>query len=289
MLNSHLIASSSRTVRLCSPWGGRWIGHWRTTWPTVCSSAPHSQAAEEAILHLYKQEQKRSTPVRRRLSRTQALLGRLIPGGGCRCRGCKCGVLWGCPPTPHSIADPPSAPHACCCCQMNWWVVVRRVQMGVSIWGAVRLHSMDGWALSGADVQAPWHGVPETVRLDCDEAQQVGCLRGLEGLSAGVGRGQPVTVRKASLMAGSMRRVWALRHQTGAQSSIVECTSAKVPIRSVFAPAPQPEPANRLRSATRDVSFLRSDSRCRRYVSDLSNVAPRYLGSEQKGRISLLY
>jgi len=31
------------------------------------------------------------------------------------------------------------------------------------------------------------------------------------------------------------------------------------------------------RSATRDVSFLRSDSRCRRYVSDLSNVTPRYL------------
>ena len=37
-----------------------------------------------------------------------------------------------------------------------------------------------------------------------------------------------------------------------------------------------------------DVSFLRSDSRCRRYVSDLSNVTPRYLGSEQKGRVSLL-
>ena len=32
----------------------------------VCSSAPHSQAAEEAIPPLYKQEQKRSTPVRRR-------------------------------------------------------------------------------------------------------------------------------------------------------------------------------------------------------------------------------
>ena len=42
------------------------------------------------------------------------------------------------------------------------------------------------------------------------------------------------------------------------------------------------------RSATRDVSFLRSDSRCRRYVRDLSNVTPRYLGSEQKGRVSLL-
>jgi len=27
---------------------------------------------------------------------------------------------------------------------------------------------------------------------------------------------------------------------------------------------------------------------CRRFVSDLSNVTPRYLGSEQRGRISLL-
>jgi len=63
------------------------------------------------------------------------------------------------------------------------WVVVRRVQMGVSIWGAVQQHSMDRWALSrvGAGVQAPWHGVLETVWLCCDEAQQVGCLRGLEG------------------------------------------------------------------------------------------------------------
>ena len=29
-------------------------------------------------------------------------------GGGCRCRGWKCGVSWGCPPTPHSIGDPPT-------------------------------------------------------------------------------------------------------------------------------------------------------------------------------------
>jgi len=60
-------------------------------------------------------------------------------------------------------------------------------------------------------------------------------------LSAGVGRKHPVTIRKASLMVGSMRWVWALRHQTGAQYSAVEC----------------------LKSATRDVSFLRSGSRCR--------------------------
>jgi len=30
--------------------------------------------------HLYKQERKRPTPVRRRLSRTQTLFGRVIPG-----------------------------------------------------------------------------------------------------------------------------------------------------------------------------------------------------------------
>jgi len=40
-------------------------------------------------------------------------------------------------------------------------------------------------------------------------------------LSAGVGHRHPVTIHKASLMAGSIRRVWALRHQTGAQYSTV--------------------------------------------------------------------
>jgi len=39
------------------------------------------RTAEEAMPHLYKQERKLPTPVRRRLSRTQALLGRAIPGG----------------------------------------------------------------------------------------------------------------------------------------------------------------------------------------------------------------
>jgi len=39
---------------------------------------------------------------------------------------------------------------------------------------------------------------------------------------------------------------------------------------------------------TRDVNFLQSDSRCRRYVTVLSNIPPRYAGSEQKGMVSLL-
>jgi len=37
------------------------------------------------------------------------------------------------PPCP-----PPNCAHGC---QGSWWVAVRRVQMGVSIWGAVQLHS----------------------------------------------------------------------------------------------------------------------------------------------------
>jgi len=79
-----------------------------------------------------------------------------------------------------------------------------------------------------------------------------------------------------------------LRHQTGVQHSAAECTRARLAICRVGAPAPQPDPVSRLRSTTRDVSFLRIDSRCRRYVSDLSYVALRYLGSEQD-RGSLLY
>jgi len=36
-------------------------------------------------------------------------------------------------------------------------------------------------------------------------------------LSTSIGRMHPVTIHKASLMAGSMRWIWALWHQTGAQ------------------------------------------------------------------------
>jgi len=114
-------------------------------------------------------------------------------------------------------------------------------------------------------------------------------------LYAGVVRRHPVTIRKASLMTGSMRRVWALRHQTAAQYSAVECTKARVAICRVVAPATQLEPASRLRSATRDVSFLRSDSRCRAIggmratcATLLRGISARYsevflLGAEGQG------
>jgi len=55
----------------------------------------------------------------------------------------------------------------------------------------------------------------------------------------------------------------------------VECPMSWVAIRNVVAPAPQSEPASRFRSGKRDISFLRSNSRYRRYVSDLSTMTPR--------------
>jgi len=78
------------------------------------------------------------------------------------------------------------------------------------------------------------------------------------------------------------RRAFALDGQVSVEWS--RCPgSMERPARDSVAPA------SRLRSATLDVSFLRSDSRCRRYVMVLSNVTPRYLGSEQKGWVALLY
>jgi len=101
-------------------------------------------------------------------------------------------------------------------------------------------------------------------------------------MSAGVGHRHPVTARKAVLMLGSRMRVGALRQQTGAQYSAVEW--ARMAVRNLAAPAPQLEPASHLRRTTCDVTFLQSDSRCRLYMSDLSNVTPENLGSQQKGR-----
>jgi len=162
---SHPPEPSSRAVQ----WGGRWIGHSSTTWSLVCSFATHSQAAEEAVSHLYQQERKRPRPVQRRLSRIHAVLGRAIPRGGADVGDEITESRMCCPTTLYSI--PPRAPHFCCC-QMNWWFAVRRVQMGFSICDVVHLHSVDRWTLSGTDVQAPWHGVLETMWLLFDEAQQ---------------------------------------------------------------------------------------------------------------------
>ena len=120
------------------------------------------------------------------------------------------------------------------------------------------------------------HAGDSVVRLRRSTAGWIAARR---KFPAGVQRRHPVTVRKTPVMTGSMKQVWALRHQTGAQYYAVECSRVEVAIRNVIAPAPQPEPVSHLKSATRDVSFLRRDSRCRRYVSNLSNVPPRHLST----------
>jgi len=272
MLSSDSVVSSSRTVRPCSPWGGRWVGHWRATWSTVCSSAPHSQAAEEAIPHLYKQEQKRPTPVRKRLSRTQALLARVIPRRWVPVSGMKMRSLVGL--SAHSAFHWWSAQRAartkllsdklmpCCAAGTNGCLELRRRAFALGGWVSV------GWSRClGAMARRPGDSVA-ALRRSSAGWMPARIVR----LSAGVGRMHPVSIGKASLTAVSMRRVWALRHQTVAQYSAVECTRARVSVRNTVAPAPQPEPTSRVRSATRDVSFLRSDSRFPRYVSDLPNV-----------------
>jgi len=124
VLSSHAIVSST-TVRLCSPWGGRWdctledkIG-----WPFVIlrhthrlQNEPYPICASRSwnITHL----------IHRQLSRNHPVLGRAIPWGGVLVLEIKVRSLGGvvqplCIP---SVYCP--APHSC---QLKWWVTVRRV------------------------------------------------------------------------------------------------------------------------------------------------------------------
>ena len=80
LLSQHQVLLS-KTVRPCAPSGARCIGHVVRTWSAVCSEAPHSQFGEEARPHLCMDEWNRPTPVRRRLSLTQAARGKPIPTG----------------------------------------------------------------------------------------------------------------------------------------------------------------------------------------------------------------
>ena len=79
VLLSQQRVSSSKTVRPRAPCGARCIGHAVSIWSAVCSEAPHSQFGEGARSHLCMDEWNRPTPVRRRLSLTQAARGKPIP------------------------------------------------------------------------------------------------------------------------------------------------------------------------------------------------------------------
>ena len=80
LLTQHRVLSS-KTVRPRAPCGARCIGHAVRTWSAVCSEAPHSQFGEGARPHLCMDEWNCPTPVRRRLSLTQAAWSKPIPTG----------------------------------------------------------------------------------------------------------------------------------------------------------------------------------------------------------------
>ena len=80
LLSQHRI-SSSKTISPRAPCGARFIGHAVSTWFAVCSESPHSQFCEDARPHLCMDEWNCPTPVRRRLSFTQAARGKPIPTG----------------------------------------------------------------------------------------------------------------------------------------------------------------------------------------------------------------
>ena len=103
-LSQHQV-SSSKTVRPRAPCGAQCIGHAVSTWSAVCSEAPHLQFGEGARPHLCMDEWNRSTPVRRRLSLTQAARGKPIPTGLAPVSGTKHGAWKHFHSTPFSICD----------------------------------------------------------------------------------------------------------------------------------------------------------------------------------------
>ena len=80
LLSQHRV-SSSKTVRPRAPCGVRCIGHAVSTWSAICSEAPHLQFCKGAKPHLCMDEWNCPTPVRRRLSLTQAARSKPIPTG----------------------------------------------------------------------------------------------------------------------------------------------------------------------------------------------------------------
>ena len=104
LLSQHRV-SSSKTVRPCAACGARCIGHAVSTWSAVCLEAPHSRFSEGARPHLCMDEWNRPTPVRRRLSLTQAARDKPIPTGLAPVRGTKHGSWKHFHSTPRSICD----------------------------------------------------------------------------------------------------------------------------------------------------------------------------------------
>ena len=104
LLSQHRV-SSFKTVRPRAPCGARCIGHAVSIWSAVCSEAPHSQFVKGARPRLCMDEWNRPTPIRRRLSLTQAARGEPIPTGWHQSWAQKHGAWKHFHSTPRSICD----------------------------------------------------------------------------------------------------------------------------------------------------------------------------------------
>ena len=176
-LSQHRV-SSSKIVRSRAPCGARCIGHDVSTWSAVCSEAPHSQFGEGARPHLCMDEWNRPTPVRRRLSLTQAARGKPIPTDLALVSGTKAQSL-----------EPFSQYSA-----FHLWFVHSEARMP-SLARLSKRFSAPGtngrldlsltWPVSEDPLNRPYkiwsgpeiHDEPRRVSLPVGEAQLAGCLR----------------------------------------------------------------------------------------------------------------
>ena len=169
--------SSSKTVRPRTPCGARCIGHAVSTWSAVCSEAPHSQFGEGARPHLCMDEWNRPTPVRRRLSLTQAARGKPIPTGLALVSGTKARSLeafsqysafhlW----FVHSETRMPSLARL----SKRFRAAGTNGRLDVSLGQYLRTHLKDH---ARYDRGPEIHGKPRRVSLPVGEAQLAGCLR----------------------------------------------------------------------------------------------------------------
>ena len=177
LLSQHRV-SPSKTVRPRAPCGARCIGHAVSTWSAVCSEAPHSQFGEGARSHLCMDKWNRPTPVRRRLSLTQAARGKPISTALAPVSGTKHGAWKHFRSTPFSICDlfiqrrgcqvwqgyPRDSAHLA---ETGVWILVLLGEY-------LRTHLKDH---ARYDRSPEIHGKPRRVSLPFGEAQLAGCLR----------------------------------------------------------------------------------------------------------------
>ena len=177
-LSQHQV-SSSKTVRPRAPCGARCVGHVVRTWSAVCAEAPHSQFGEGARPHLCMDEWNRPTPVRRRLSLTQAARDKPIPTGLALVPGTKARSLeafsqysvfhlW----FVHSEARMPSL--ARLSKRFRAAGTNGRLDLSLTCPVSLRTHIKDHTRYDlGPDI----HDEPRRVSLPVGEAQLAGCLR----------------------------------------------------------------------------------------------------------------